>query len=98
MINFKVKELSHKLFENLKQQFPEIELVDITESPVYQNTIWVRLIMPDDEDREINLREMSSEICTDILLDYGYSIGILSAIKSSNGLSQSQLMVRTMHS
>jgi len=82
MINFKVRELSHKLFENLKQQFPEIELADIIESPVYQNTIWVRLIMPNDEDREINLREMASEISTDILLEHGHSIGIISAVKS----------------
>jgi len=82
MINFKVRELSHKLFENLKQHFPEIELVDIVESPVYQNTIWVRLIMPNNEDREINLREMASEISTDILLEYGHSIGIISAVKS----------------
>jgi len=82
MINFKVKELSHKLFENLKQQFPEIELAGIIESPIYQNTIWVRLIMPDDEDREINLREMAGEITTDILLEYGHSIGIISAVKS----------------
>lgn len=82
MINFKAKELSHKLFEDLKQQFPEIELVEIVESPVYQNTIWVCIIMPDDEDREINLREIASEISTDILLEYGHSIGIVSAVKS----------------
>jgi len=82
VINFKVKELSHKLFEDLKQQFPEIELVDIVESPAYQNTIWIGIIMPDDEDREINLREIASEISTDILLKYGHSIGIVSAAKS----------------
>jgi hypothetical protein len=62
--------------------------VDIIESPVYQDTIWVRLIMPDDEDREIILREMASEISTDILLEHGHSIGITSAIKTSTNESQ----------
>jgi len=38
------------------------------------NSLRVKIIMPDDEDREIELREMASEISTDILLDYGYHI------------------------
>ena len=38
--------------------------------------------MPDNEDREINLREIASEISTDILLKHGHSIGIVSAAKS----------------
>ncbi|OAD24101.1 hypothetical protein THIOM_000054 [Candidatus Thiomargarita nelsonii] len=35
MINLKQKELSHQLFDHLKQQYPEIDLVDIIESGVY---------------------------------------------------------------
>jgi hypothetical protein len=82
MIEFKENELSHKLFETLQQQFPELELVEILESPVYRDSIWVRLIMPDDEDREIEIREVASELSTDILLNYGYDIGITSANQS----------------
>lgn len=79
MINFKQLELGRILFEKLNQEFPEIELVSITESAENPNDIWVNVIMPDDEDREILLREMASEISTHILLEHGYYIAISSA-------------------
>ena len=78
MFNFKQKELSYMLFERLKQRFPEIRLVSITPSWENPEDIWVNIIYPEDEDREIELREMAAEISTDILLDYGYSISITS--------------------
>ena len=81
MFNEKQMELSNLLFSKLKQQFPEIELVNITESVENPNSIRVNTIMPDDEDREIELREMASEISTDILLEYGYHILISSSPK-----------------
>jgi len=79
MINVKQRELSKMLYDRLKHQFPEIDLVDIAESSENPNHIWVNVIMPDDEDREIALREAASEISTEILLDYGYPITISSA-------------------
>lgn len=72
MINDKQIELSRMLFDKLKDKFSEIELIDVTESPENPNTLWVIIAMPDDDDREIALREMASEISADILLDYGY--------------------------
>jgi hypothetical protein len=72
-------ELSHQLFDTLKQQYPEIELVDIVESGVYPDHIWVNIIMPEDEDREINMRQLAAEVATDILVDYGYHITISSS-------------------
>ncbi|MCP4590564.1 MAG: hypothetical protein GY842_07460 [bacterium] len=80
MFNDKQIELSNMLFERLKHRFSEVNLVDITESAENPNHIWVNLVMPDDEDREIELREMAGEISTDILLDYGYHITIISAL------------------
>ena len=82
MMNLKERELSSQLFTTLKQQFPEIDLVEIVESQVQTNSIRVRMIMPEDEDKEIEMREKSSEISTDILLDYGYHILISSASRS----------------
>jgi hypothetical protein len=79
MINIKQCELSQMLFDRLKQQFPEINLVDITESIENPNHMWVNIILPSDEDREIEIRELASEISTDLLLDYGYHITISSA-------------------
>lgn len=79
MINFKQMELSKMLFERLKQQFPELELASITESADNPDHIWVNIVMPEDEDREIEIREVASEISTNILLEYGYHITISSA-------------------
>ncbi len=79
MFNDKQMELSHMLFGKLKSEFPEIRLIDVTEAAYDPSHVWVNLIMPDDEDREIALCEMAAEISADILLDYGYGITIGSA-------------------
>lgn len=79
MFNEKQLELSRTLFGKLKSEFPEIALVDITETAYNPNNIWVNIVMPNDEDREITLREMAAEISTDILLDYGYKITVSAA-------------------
>ena len=81
MINFKQRELSNMLFDQLKARFPEIELVKIMESYENPEDIWVSIIMPEDEDRELELRDVAAEISTDILLAYGYSIMISSALR-----------------
>jgi hypothetical protein len=78
-MNVKQRELSMLLFNQLKERFPELGLVNITESAENQNQIWVNVTMPSDEDIEIEVRELASEISTDILLDYGYHITISSA-------------------
>ena len=79
MFNDKEIELSHGLFNQLKEQFPEIALAGITPSAENPQDVWVNLVMPEDEDREIALREIAAEISTEILLDYGYHITIVTA-------------------
>ncbi len=79
MFNEKQVELSKMLFEKVKDRFPEVELVDITETAYNPSNIWVNITMPSDEDRLIELEDVSAEISTDILLDHGYHITISSA-------------------
>ena len=79
MFNDKQIELSNMLFEKLNRRFPEIELDGITEAADNPNRIWVNVVMPDDEDRQIELLGLAAEISTDILMDYGYSISIIPA-------------------
>ncbi|MCP4661273.1 MAG: hypothetical protein GY856_38200 [bacterium] len=79
MFNEKQVELSQMLFAKVKDRFPEVELVDITETAYNPSNIWVNITMPSDEDRLIELEDVSAEISTDILLDYGYHITISSA-------------------
>jgi len=74
MINFKQRELSQMLFNKLKNQFPELELVGFSEGPEDPSDILVNVIMPEDEDREVEVRGMAGEISSDILMDYGYVI------------------------
>ncbi|MEK7487316.1 MAG: hypothetical protein AABZ60_23550 [Planctomycetota bacterium] len=54
--------------------FSEIELVEISESPENPSAVWIHIRLPSDEEREIQLREIASELSTEILLNYGYSI------------------------
>ena len=81
MINFKQKELIDYLLKRVQKKFPEIELIEITHSPEDPNDLWVNVTKPEDEDREIELMEFASDIETDILLDYGYSIMIMPTAK-----------------
>lgn len=87
MMNLKEIELSNQIFATLKQQFPEIDLVEIVESPIQRDSVRVRIVMPEDEDREISMREKASEISTDILLEYGYHILISSASRSERNVA-----------
>ncbi len=86
MINLKQTELSHQLFEQLKQQYPEIDLVDVVESNIYPDHLWVKIVMPEDEDREITMGKLAADISTDMLIDYGYHITISSANPAEQSL------------
>jgi hypothetical protein len=72
MMNFKQKELIQKLFNTVKEKFPEVEFISVTEGPENPADLWVNITAPDDEDREIELIEFAGDKITDILLDYGY--------------------------
>ena len=69
MITQEQEKLAHELFQSLKAKFPEIELVGLIESPADPDSTWVNIVMPDDEDLEIDLLEFAAEQTTDILLD-----------------------------
>ncbi len=71
-INFKQEELIKKLMRAIRRKFPEVRLIDVSESPEDPETLWLNMTAPEDENREIELRRFGSEKVTDILLDYGY--------------------------
>jgi len=77
MINFKQKELAKELFSNVKDEFPEVELINFSESPEDPNDLWVNITAPKDEDREIALIEFAGNRTVDILTGYGYYISIM---------------------
>lgn len=77
MINFKQEELVQELFKNVKTQFPEIELINVTESPEDPNDLWLNITAPQDEDREIELIRFAGDKTTDLLIKYGYDICVM---------------------
>ncbi len=87
MINFKQKELAHQYFAELKSRFFDIEFVRITESSENPQNVWVEVIFPLDDDRQIEIRETAADISTDILLEHGYYIALISAWPGEVGLN-----------
>jgi hypothetical protein len=77
MINFKQQELIDRLFQAVKEKYPEVEFISVAEGPEEPADLWINLTAPDDEDREIELSEFANQISTDILQDYGYLILVM---------------------
>lgn len=77
MINFKQEELIEGLLSSVQEKFPEVEFVEVTESPEDPADLWINVTSPADEDRFIELIEFTSVKSSDILLDYGYQILVM---------------------
>jgi len=84
MINMKMTELANDMFNRLKKKYPEIKLNGFSNSPESENSLWLNVAMPSDEDREIEIREYAAEIATDVLDEYGF---MLVLIPERNGVS-----------
>ncbi len=85
MINFKQKEIIRKLFNAVKEKFPEIEFISVTEGPENPADLWINVTAPEDEEREDELIEFAGDKITDILLDYGYYF-LLMPRKNTEGI------------
>lgn len=72
MINFKQEELIKELVKDIEKKLPEVKFINVTPSPENPNELWINMRIPDDEDREFELVEFSSNKTMDILLEYGY--------------------------
>lgn len=76
-INHKQQQLIDELLSKIKAKYPEIIYKDLEVSPDDPEHIWVNIITDMDEDKEDELRHYSAELEYDILMDYGYSISIM---------------------
>ncbi len=77
MINFKQEELIDGLMREIREKYPEVALIKVTESAENPSTLWIKVTAPEDEEREIEMREYASGMVADILLDYGYHMLVL---------------------
>ncbi|MBF0100857.1 MAG: hypothetical protein HQK77_08120 [Desulfobacterales bacterium] len=76
-INFRQKQLIDGLVEDLKERFPDVRFIDVTESPENPNDLWINVTKVKDEDRFLELIDFCGEKSTDILMDYGYHMLIM---------------------
>lgn len=83
MLNLQQKELSENLFSTLKAQYPEIDLMEIIESPFEQGSVWMRIYPPADLQKKRSFGELAAELSTDILVEYGCDIIITYVAGSS---------------
>ncbi|QTA83112.1 Uncharacterized protein dnl_55060 [Desulfonema limicola] len=77
MINFKQEELIEQLVNHIQQKYPEVQLIEVTESPEDSDSLWLIVTAPEDEDRESELITYSADKSMDILLDYGYHMLVM---------------------
>jgi hypothetical protein len=83
MINFKQEELIEEIFGAVKDKFPEVEFISVTESPEDPADLWINISAPENEDREDELIEFASDKTTDVLLDYGYHMLVMPVRKQA---------------
>jgi hypothetical protein len=76
-MNLRQEELVEELVAAIKGKYPEVNLVEVKESPETPDTLWICITAPKDEDREIELRSFSADKATDILCDYGYHMLVM---------------------
>ncbi len=74
MLNVKQRELSENLFSTLKAHYPEIDLLEIIESPFEQGSVWMRIYPPAAIQNKLQLDELAAQLTTDILVEEGYDI------------------------
>jgi len=79
MINFKQEELIEQLVNHIRAKYPEVKLIEVTESPEDSDSLWLIVTAPKDEDRESELITYSADKSMDILLDYGYHMLVMPA-------------------
>jgi len=76
-INHKQKELIDEIFNKVIKKYPEIKFLNLSKNPDDIEHIWINVLTPMDEEKEIELRHFSSELEVDIFDNYGYKISIM---------------------
>ncbi len=77
-INIKQQQLIDELLAKVKERYPEIVLRNLEPSADDPDDIWINVIANMNEERQWEMAHYAAELETDILLDYGYALSILS--------------------
>jgi len=77
MINFKQEELIEEVVNYVREKFPEVRFIGVSESPEDPGDLWIRVTSPEDEDRRSELISYACDKTMDILMDYGYHMLVM---------------------
>jgi hypothetical protein len=80
MINFKQEELIEYFMNRLREKFPEVELLQITEAFDDSETLWLWVPPPEGDEAFNEFIDFSADILTDIFMEYGYHILVMPAM------------------
>ncbi len=86
MINFKQEQLIEEVLNYVTEKFPEVRLLNITESPEDPESLWIRVTSPEDEDRRSELISYSCNKTMDILEAYGYHMLVMPLRQTAESL------------
>jgi len=76
-MNFKQEQLIEEVLNYVMEKFPEVRLLNVTESPEDPESLWIRVTSPKDEDRRSELISYSCNKTMDILEGYGYHMLVM---------------------
>jgi len=75
------EKLVRKLFNAVKEKYPNIEFLSVENSPEDPEDLIINALSNYDENTEFEMKEYSASISADILDEYDYLIGIIPTTK-----------------
>jgi hypothetical protein len=73
----KQQECIQHLFRQVQKRFPEIEFICLERSPEDKEHIWINVLAPMPEEREIELSRYAAGLAADILVDFDIMLSIM---------------------
>jgi hypothetical protein len=67
-----------RLFEQVQQRFPEIEILSLQRNPEDKEHIWINVLAAMPEEREIALSRYAAGLSADLLVEYDVMLSIMS--------------------
>lgn len=73
----KQQECIKNLFEQVKTRFPEIEFLGLERNPEDKEHIWITVLAPMSEEREIQLSRYAAGLAADILVEFDIMLSVM---------------------
>ncbi len=75
------EKLVRRLFHMVKEKYPDIQFLNVENSPEDPADLILNVLVNCDEDTEIEIKEYAASLANDILMDYDYLIFFLTVPK-----------------